>query len=106
VTVHLITPQWDDAHVPRAWPCTAGGIGPHAQECGATPAGLWERYCDNGHARKVHLCGSHALLITRGFGRCADCSDRGVTCAAKIRPVDLPLAGYRLPGGGMLGKPS
>lgn len=73
-------------------PCKAGGIGPHAIECGATPASLWQRYCDNGHTRDVHLCGSHANLIAQGRGQCRECEDKGVTVVAKLRPLKLLLA--------------
>jgi len=94
VAILEITPQWVDAKVPRARPCQAGGIGAHAQVCGATPASLWERSCANGHVREVWLCGSHAVLIAKHLGQCRECADRGVTCAAVIRPLDLILLGH------------
>jgi hypothetical protein len=92
MAVHLIEPQWPDAKVPRMHPCQAGGTGPHAATCGATPASLWRRYCANGHSREVRLCGSHAALITRGLGSCAECAGRGVAAVAMISPVELLLA--------------
>jgi hypothetical protein len=78
----------------REHPCVAGGVGPGAQLCGATPASLWERYCENGHSRECRLCPSHALLIARGNGACSECLAKGVDGRALLRPVDLILLGH------------
>jgi hypothetical protein len=97
VTGHLITVSRQvvaDLKVPRMHPCEAAGTGPGAQQCGATPASLWRRYCANGHSREVWLCGTHAAVITRGMGACADCADRGTAAAAMITPVDLLWCGH------------
>jgi hypothetical protein len=79
---------------PREFPCQAGGIGPGAIQCGATPSSRWERYCDNGHTREVRLCPSHAVLIAKGYGACTECLDKGTSAAAKLRPLDLILLGH------------
>lgn len=92
MAVHLIEPRWPDAEVPRAYPCQATGTGPHAVTCGATPASVWRRFCHNGHSREVRLCGSHAALITRGLGSCAECASRGFDERAFLTPVELLLA--------------
>jgi hypothetical protein len=81
-------------NVARAHPCEAGGIGPHASLCGATPASVWRRRCGNGHERDVRLCGQHASLISQTPQACRDCLDRGVACVAVILPVDLLLLGH------------
>lgn len=80
----------------RQCPCVAGGVGPFAQRCGATPASRWERYCDNGHTREVRLCPSHARLFANGYGVCSECLDKRVLipCAVKLRPLDLILLGH------------
>jgi hypothetical protein len=95
VAVHRLEFAAPDLKVPRMHPCEAGGTGPGAQRCGATPASLWHRSCGTpGHDRDVWLCGSHAALVTRGNGACRECLDRGVTVAAVLSPADLLLAGH------------
>jgi hypothetical protein len=83
-----------DLKVPRMHPCEATGTGPFAVQCGATPASLWRRWCANGHSREVRLCGTHAAVITRGMGACADCAARGATAPAMLEPADLLLLGH------------
>jgi hypothetical protein len=78
----------------REYPCQAKGVGPHVMVCGATPASLWERYCNNGHSRDVRLCPSHAVIFARGNGACSECLDKGTTCVAQLRPKDLILLGH------------
>lgn len=78
----------------REYPCVAGGIGTGATLCGATPASLWERYCENGHSRECRLCSSHALLIAQGRGACSECLEKGIDGQALLRPVDLVLLGH------------
>jgi hypothetical protein len=79
----------------RWWPCTATGLPPHEQPCGATPASLWRRWCPNGHSDRVRLCGTHAALVTLGCCRCRPCAERGAGFVpASIAPVDLVLLGY------------
>lgn len=89
MAILTVEPRWPSLDVPRAWPCQAAGIGPGAQVCGATPAGLWRRLCANKHERDVRLCGSHAALSTAGLVACAECADRGVHAAARLEPLDL-----------------
>jgi hypothetical protein len=79
---------------PRMEPCRAGGTGPGAQECGATPASLWLRYCLNNHRRRVRLCGTHAAMTTRGLVACTECLDKGTSAQAMISPADLILLGH------------
>jgi len=78
----------------RMYPCEAKGIGSHAAMCGATPASLWERCCLNGHSRNVWLCPSHAWIIARGRGACAECVERGTSSVAMLRPKDLILLNH------------
>jgi hypothetical protein len=92
VTIHLLEMKAPSLDVPRMHPCEAGGTGPHAQLCGATPASLWRKSCANGHDRDVRLCGSHARLITMSLGACRECTDHGFQVAAKIEPVEMLLA--------------
>ena len=101
MSIHLLTVSRQvvaDLKVPRMHPCEAAGTGP-GPACGATPASLWRRYCVNGHSRQVRLCGTHAAVITRGMGACAECVGRGVDARAMITPVDLLWCGHAgMPG--------
>lgn len=86
-----------DLRVPRMHPCEAKGLPPSGEQCGATPASLWERTCQHGHRREVRLCGSHAAGMTcGGLGACQECVDKRITplAAAVLRPVDLLLLGH------------
>ena len=78
----------------RMHPCEAKGVGTHVMLCGATPASLWERYCQNGHSRLVRLCPSHANTMAMGYGLCAECIDHGTSSPALLRPKDLILLGH------------
>lgn len=89
ITLDFKAPSLD---VSRMFPCVAGGIGPFATTCGATPASLWRRTCRNKHEALVRLCGNHALLIARAHGMCRVCSDHGFAVAITIEPVEILLA--------------
>jgi hypothetical protein len=75
------------------WPCQAGGTGPLARQCGATPASLWRRWCHHGHERECWLCPVHAKMIASGLGTCADCADRGVSTRAWLAPLRMIITG-------------
>jgi hypothetical protein len=94
VAVHQISPDWMSTEEPRQWPCTAKGTGLGAEQCGATPASVWRRFCANGHSREVRMCGSHAALAAAGMVACTECIDKGTHCLAQLVPVDLVLLGH------------